>query len=196
MSRLGPDTYAAILPVTATFERLAVRYHVGGSVAMSAYGVPRASVDVDLVAHLGLGHVDVLVEQLGDEYYLDRDRVVEAVRGHGAFNLIHLDTMMKVDVFVADTDAFAEQEQIRARRVRLANDSDAPSLPVKSPEDLVLRKLIWYRMGREVSQHQWADVVGLLRVQADDIDGQYLERWAAELRIEDLLGRAIREASS
>ena len=118
----------------------------------------------------------------------------EAVLQRGAFNLIHLETMVKVDVFVPAARPFDQQELNRARPQTLDVVEDARVFFVKSPEDLVLRKLLWYRAGGQVSERQWSDVMGVLKVQQQRLDGEYLAHWAAELEIIDLLERALTEA--
>jgi hypothetical protein len=189
------DVLAALNPVVDLLERLRVPYHIGGSLASSAYGVPRASADVDVIAELELDHVDRLVAGLQEIYFVDRERVLEAVRRRESFNLIHLHTMMKVDVFVPERALFSRQEQARARREVFDVAQDARAFWVKSPEDLVLRKLSWYRTGGEASERQWSDVLGVLKVQAERLDRDYLSHWASELRVLDLLERALSEAS-
>ncbi len=196
MSQASPDALPAVTPVIEVLERLRVPYHIGGSFAISSYGVPRASVDVDVIAELQPGHVDSFADLLEDRYYVSRERVREAIRERGSFNLVHLDTMMKVDVFVPELIPFARQEQMRARP---ENFEFAPSprvFFVKSPEDLALRKLRWYRQGGEASERQWSDVVGLLKAQAGRLDRDYMIRWATELGVSDLLDRAMSEAES
>jgi hypothetical protein len=103
--------------------------------------------------------------------------------------------MVKVDVFIPEDRAFNRQEMQRAVPRTLQTDQGARAFAVKSPEDLVLRKLIWYRAGREASEQQWNDVVGVLRVQVGRLDGEYLSRWAVELAVADLLERALAEAT-
>ena len=193
-SRTLPDAFAAMTPVVDALDQLAVRYHIGGSLASSAYGVPRATPDVDLVADLRPEHVDAFVGRLEAEYYLDRAGVLEAVRQRRSFNLIHLNTMIKVDVFVAEARPFDRQEQSRAQPQILDVAENARAFFVKSPEDLVLRKLLWSRAGGEVSERQWSDVIGVLKVQAKQLDRDYLAHWAAELELDDLLERAFAEA--
>jgi hypothetical protein len=111
-----------------------------------------------------------------------------------SFNLVHLDTMIKVDIFVPKALPFDAQEQNRARPQSLDVGEPAHTFFVKSPEDLVLRKLSWYRTGGEVSERQWSDVLGVLKVQADRLDRDYLLHWAAELGVCDLLERAVADA--
>lgn len=185
------DPVDALTPVIDTLEQLGVRYHVGGSLASSAYGLPRASADVDLVADLRSDHVDPFVHRLEGEYYVHKDSVLEAIERRGSFNVIHLDTMVKVDVFLPEARPFDQQELSRAQLRTLDVRENARAFFVKSAEDIVLRKLSWYRAGGEVSERQWSDVVGVLKVQAGRLDGGYLTRWATELKIDDLLERAL-----
>jgi len=128
-------------------DQLNVRYHIGGSLASSTYGTPRATADVDLVAELDFEQIDSFVRQLQDGYYVDRAAVEEAVRLRRSFNLIHFDTMIKVDVFIPESLGFDQQELNRARPQPLDAAEQARTFFVKSPEDLILRKLTSYRAG-------------------------------------------------
>lgn len=192
----APRVADALAPVANLLERLGVRYHVGGSVASSSYGAPRATMDVDLVADLRPEHAAPLARELQTEYYVDEDVVRDAIARSRSFNVIHLQTMIKVDVFVPPDRPFDRQEMARARVRTLDLAPGARSFPVKSAEDRVLRKLEWYRAGGEVSERQWGDVLGVLKVQAAALDRAYLDRWAAQLSLADLLERAWGEASA
>jgi hypothetical protein len=179
--------------VVDTFDRLGIPYLVGGSLASSLYGIPRATQDVDIVARLGRRDVQPLVSALRETFYLDQQAILEAVEQRGSFNLIHLGTFLKVDVFV-DKDDEASRAQLERRR-RYEIDGDPPrSLVVASPEDVVAHKLYWYRLGDEVSDRQWSDVLGVLRVSGDRLDMEYLRRIATLLGTQDLLERALDEA--
>lgn len=188
------DALLALTPVVDALEQLGVPYHVRGSVASSSWGLPRASVDVDLVAELRADQVDKIVGLLEGAYFVRRETVLEAVQRRRSFNVIHLNTVVKVDVFVAEARPFDRQEMSRAREHALESSEEARTFLVKSPEDVVLRKLSWYRTGGEVSERQWSDVIGVLKVQADRLDSDCLARWATELEVDDLLERALAEA--
>lgn len=101
-----------------------------------------------------------------------------------------------LDVFVPESHPFDRSELSRARPQTLDVAEDARAFFVKSPEDLVLRKLAWYRGGGEVSERQWGDVIGVLKVQAELLDRDHLTHWAAQLGLTDLLEGALAEASS
>lgn len=174
--------------ISNALERLGVEYLVGGSVASSVHGVPRATNDVDLVARLGGRHVDALVDALKRDFYVDGDMIRDAISRRASFNVIHLATMLKVDVFVFDDSAHAREEMARRQSIELAPGQ--PPVWMASPEDIVLQKLDWYRKGGEISDRQWGDVTGVLTVQGAALDREYLERWATTLGLTDLLQRA------
>ena len=189
------DALTALLPVIDAFERLGVPNYVGGSLASSAHGVVRATLDADLVADLGPQHVAGLVEALRADYYIDAGMIRSAIATRSCFNLIHLATSFKVDVFVLKGRAY--DRAALARKEKRSIDTDSPEIQVflASPEDTVLAKLEWYRLGDEVSDRQWRDVLGIFKLQQGRLDWDYLEKWAGELKVADLLGRARREAS-
>ncbi len=197
-----PDMLLALGPVVAELERLGVAYFIGGSLASSTYGVARATLDADLVAELGATQVGALVAALQATYYLDEPAIREAVRRRASFNLIHLATMIKVDVFITKGRPF-DIEALQRRRQESLDDTveaapgaaDAPRrYAIASPEDVILAKLEWYRLGGETSERQWGDILGVLKVQGDALDVAYLRQWADTLTVADLLQRALVEA--
>ncbi|MEN6493872.1 MAG: hypothetical protein ABFD16_06230 [Thermoguttaceae bacterium] len=188
------DALTAVGPVIAALERLQVPYYLGGSIASSAYGVARATLDVDLVASLAQEHVAPLTEMLSPAFYVDSNMISDAVRRHSYFNVIHLATMFKVDVFVVKNRMYDLTALQRIRRDSLDLENPDRQFYLASPEDVVLNKLEWFRLGDEVSERQWRDVIGVLAVQGSSLDREYLHRWAAELGVADLLERACREA--
>ncbi|HEV8248317.1 MAG TPA: hypothetical protein VGP93_21220 [Polyangiaceae bacterium] len=174
-------------------DALDLRYVVGGSIASSLHGVPRSTNDIDLVVVLAGKHVDDLVARLASSFYVDKDMIVDAVRRHSSFNIIHLATMYKVDLFVADRSELCEQEFARGEAVRLG---DPPrDVWICSAEDIVLQKLDWFKKGNEISERKWTDLMGVLKVQGSRLDLDYLRRWAAALGVSELLTRALRESA-
>jgi hypothetical protein len=102
--------------------------------------------------------------------------------------------MYKVDIFVPPSHPWAQQELARRRSEQVGAEHDAESLYFCSPEDIILHKLEWYRMSSGVSDRQWSDVLGVLKVQATALDLAYLKHWANELDLTDLLNQALQEA--
>jgi hypothetical protein len=190
---IASDILAAMRPVVEALERLGVRYHVGGSVASSALGVARSTLDVDLVADLRQDHVDDLVSALELGYYIDGDMIRDAIRRRSCFNVIHLATMLKVDLFVLKQRPYDRLAFSRAAPAVLEEEEGARSYLLASAEDTILNKLEWYEMGGRVSDRQWGDVLGVLRVRGDALDLDYLRRWAEELGIRELFERALAE---
>jgi len=196
MSQLSDDLLAAMTPVIEQFERLGVRYYVGGSAVSSNYGVARSTLDVDLVADLSQEHVTVLVEGLKADYYVDARMISDAIARKSCFNVIHMPTSFKVDIFAVKNRQYDRVALQRIRKDSLDKEHPSREFFQASPEDIVLSKLEWYRLGDEVSEPQWADVLGVLQVQQDALDRPYLEEWAAELGVADLLERAWKEAGA
>jgi hypothetical protein len=190
------DLLAALTPVAEALEALGAPYYVGGSVASSAHGVPRTSIDADLVADLQPAQVGPFTARLQGRFYVDEDRVRAAVLARRSFNVIHLDTMFKIDVFVTRRRPFDHEAQRRAHSLPLVGAASARSFPVSSPEDTVLAKLEWFRAGGEVSERQWTDILGVLRASGGQVDSSYLRKWAVALGVADLLERAEREATA
>lgn len=187
-----PDILATITPIVEALEQLGVPYHIGGSVASSVYGLPRLTIDVDLVADLRLEHVKPLVKLLQATYYIDDDMIRDAIRRRSSFNMIHQDTFLKVDVFIPKSRLF-DQEELNRVQTKVLEGNDHPFY-VASPEGTILNKLEWYRMGGEVSDRQWNDILGVLKVQGTNLDMSYLQHWAANLNVTDLLERALVDA--
>lgn len=191
-----PDLWRAVLPVVDLFESWDVPFHLGGSVASSFLGMARSTLDADLVADLKPIHGSMLLQALQETYYLLEDRIFSAIRQRKSFNLIHLATMFKVDIFVQPRSPF--DRQVMARRISLKVRDIDRSLHFCTAEDIILHKLLWFQEGNQVAQRQWRDVQGVLRLQAESLDRDYLKQWARELGISDLLGEALeeRDASS
>ncbi|HEU4883437.1 MAG TPA: hypothetical protein VFT45_14345 [Longimicrobium sp.] len=181
------------LRVIRTLDLLGVRYVVGGSIASSIYGIPRATQDVDVVADLKEEHIPGFVAALRDDFYLDEPAVRDAVRRRSTFNVIHLHTMFKVDVFVAKEDRATAQELARGQPYIPPEIPDA-QIALASPEDVVVQKLYWYRLGDHVSERQWTDAIQVLKLRGSVLDHSYMRDLAVEMKVEDLLARALRDA--
>jgi len=185
------DVVDVALLVTRALERCGVAYFLGGSLASSFQGEPRATNDVDLVVDLAERDVAPLLAALGPDFDVDEVALRRAVRERASWNLIYVPAVTKIDLFLLRDAPFDASEFARRQRVEVR---ESQALFVKSAEDTVLRKLLWYRSGGGVSDRQWRDVVQVLRQSRALLDDAYLDLWARRLDLEELVARAREEA--
>jgi hypothetical protein len=190
-AEIAVDVLDITLRVTGVLERNGIGYFLGGSLASSFQGEPRATNDIDLVVDLEESQVGGLAAELGADFDVDEVALRRAAAEKSSWNVIYLPTATKIDLFVLRDSPFDRSEFTRRRRVEVRAGR---SLFVKSPEDTVLRKLIWYRTGGEVSDRQWRDVVQVLRQSRAQIEARYLDEWAGPIGVADLLQRARKAA--
>jgi len=179
--------------VIHALEKLHIPYVICGSLASAVHGVMRATMDTDIVADLGEEHAQPLADALGGTFYADVEMIRDAIEHRGSFNLIHLETMFKVDVFIPKQREFDRLQLQRRTAQVIATDPEEVAF-VASAEDTILAKLEWYRMGGDVSDRQWRDILGILKVQAESLDLEYLRKWSTILGVSDLLETALAEA--
>ncbi len=179
--------------VVSVFDELELRYAIGGSFASSAHGEPRFTRDVDISVEPFPGREPEFVGHFSQPYYVSQSAVEQANADRSCFNLIHTTSGFKVDVFVHKDRAFDVEVLDRRRLADLGGDGLGQFYLV-SPEDIVLLKLEWFRLGGETSEQQWRDVLGLLRTQGEALDRNYLGAWSTKLDVNDLLSRALEQA--
>ncbi len=187
------ESLQVIREVVSAFERLGVPYAMGGSITSSLWGKPRFTADADVMVEPLPGKEAALCAGFGANYYISLSAVQEAVRNRSSFNIIHSPSGYKVDVFVRKDRPF-EQSAFRRTTTQQLPDFPNQVLNVVSAEDIILFKLEWYRLGGETSERQWSDILGVMQVRADQLDYAYLEHWARELGVADLLARAQADA--
>lgn len=180
------------LLVTNLLDELNIPYVIGGSMASIIHGMLRTTMDVDIVADIQQEQTQAFLAGLKNAFYADGVMILQAIQRRSSFNLIHLTTMFKVDIFIPKAHPFDQQQLNRRISERIAEDSDE-SIWVLSAEDIVLAKLDWFRLGGEVSERQWRDILGVLKTQQSDLDIAYLKEWAAQLGVTELMERALEE---
>src|SRR6266704_2497352 len=186
------DVMEARTPLIEAFGPLGITYYIGGSVSSSLHGMARRTQDVDVIADIGPAQVRSLVQALQNDYYVDEQAWQDAVRRGFPYNVLHLGTMLKVDLIPLKRRAFTREEARRAQTHVL----EAGTRPVRvaSAEDAVLTKLEWFEMGGRSSARQWNDILGIIKQQGAALDVPYLGQWADVLGVRDLLERALVEA--
>lgn len=182
------------LQVAETLTELGVEYALVGSLASSALGVPRATIDADMLVALADEHIMPLIAALEADFYVSEFAARDAIKRRSMFNVIHLATSFKVDLYVLPEAPFERQELSR-RQPRRFSDEDERELFMVTAEDLVISKLRWYELGERVSERQWRDLVGLLEVRCAELDWSYLKSWTEHFKLAGLLERARRESA-
>ncbi len=168
-------------------ERIGIDYMVSGSFASSLHGAPRMTRDADLVIESDEAKIRAFVRALGEDFYADEEAAAQAVRLCDLFNVVHLESGLKIDLIVRKDRPFSREEFSR----RSAGTIEGRSAMFVTPEDAILSKLEWAKKGN--SDRQRIDALEVIRVQGDRLDWAYLERWAKELGLGESLDRLKRE---
>ena len=166
----------------ARLERAGIAYMLTGSIALSYYAEPRMTRDIDLVAELSGRDSKAIAALFQPDYYVAEADVGRAIASGGMFNVLHLGKLVKLDFIVRKDTPYREHEFGRRRRVRLPGFEAW----IVSREDLILSKLAWAKDSD--SELQLRDVRALL---AGDVDRTYLERWAKDLSVTQLLRKCL-----
>ena len=192
------ELLAVMLPARRVLEDLHVPYYLGGSIASSLHGMQQLAQDIDLVVDFGDQTLPSLFAALGQHYLIDEDEAREAVRGHRPFPLIHLDSLMKVDVVFPKRDAFASSMRPLIRGYTL--DERYPPIQLASATEMLLFKVQRYQRDEQArtdgmqDDAEWNDILGMLKVQGPDLDLPLLEEWAGTLGLADTWQRALVDA--
>lgn len=187
------EPFRVLLQVDRILRDLAIPYALGGSVASGVHGESRATNDVDVLVDLGAALADRLVAALRPEFYVDGGAVADAIERRSSFNAIQFALAMKVDFFVSNGTGLDRLQLERRRPMALAG-ADGREVFVASPEDVVLRKLLWFRASGGALERQVRDVAGVLKIQGPRLDLAYLRGTAQALGIADLLEESLRKA--
>jgi hypothetical protein len=183
-----PEQQRVIRIVIEAFEQMGIAYAVGGSQASSVHGIRRGTEDADITVEPFPGRDEEFASKFNADFYADAAMIRDAIRRRSSFNLLHLPTGFKVDVFIRKDRPF--DLSVMSRRASVATEIDPQGAVYVSAEDIVLHKLEWFRLGGEISDRQWGDILGVLRVQGERLDNAYLDHWATELGVADLLQQA------
>jgi predicted nucleotidyltransferase len=168
--------------VSQRLESAGIEFMLTGSVAMNYYAQPRMTRDIDLVVALAPAHTEVFLSSFKADYYLDRQTVANAIARRTMFNLIHNDTIIKIDCIVLKNDPYRQEEFARRRQISL----DEFKTWIVSREDLILSKLLWAKNSK--SELQLGDVKNLV---GPDCDMIYLQSRAERLGLDELLREVL-----
>lgn len=176
--------------VLQRFNAKSIVYMLTGGIAVSYYGRPRFTHDIDFVVQASLDDASLFESLFQNDFYVSKEGIIDAVQHHSMFNLIHNDTGLKIDCWVAGNDEYA--------RIALSRRVKRPLFRseayISTAEDLILTKLDWFRKS-DVQKH-YDDVVGTLQVQSGRLDMHYLDEWARQMNLDDLLAEAIKSSEA
>lgn len=169
--------------VCGRLEKAEIPYMITGSMAANFYAVPRMTRDIDIVLEVKTKDVERMLALFRDDFYIDREAMIEAIGKKGMFNIIHGKHVVKVDFIVRKDAPYREVEFGRRRKIEV----DKGSVFVVSPEDLILSKLCWAK--ESLSELQLRDVRNLLKV-VKNLDNAYLDRWVRSMGLEGVYEKA------
>lgn len=171
-----------------TLERLQIPYLVCGSVASGGYGEPRMTRDIDIVIDLRFGKVAELSEAFpAPDFFVSKEAAIEAIRTEKQFNVIHLASANKIDFMIARDCVWSRVQLERRQRIPLFGNVEGFAA---SPEDIVLSKMLYYHEGG--SEKHLRDITGILSVQAEKIDRDYISQWATRLKVAEVWSAVLR----
>lgn len=188
------DAIEASRPLIACLQAFSIPCYFGGSIASSVHGTPRSTIDADIVADIRPNQVDGLYKRLNPIYYADLNSIHKATKMRESFNLLHRGMHVKIDIFVQRHYRYERQVMERIQMIAFDSDRDDDRLPFCSVEDIILNKLMWYDQGGRVSERQWSDLQGVIKIQRDALDRAYLDHWSRYLDIAGLLQEAYQQA--
>lgn len=158
-------------------ESAGLEYMLTGSMAMNYYAQPRMTRDIDLVVALSAKDADTVCSHFEPDYYISSEAVLTSISSQTIFNLIHQESIIKVDCIIRKNDPYRLVEFERRRRIQIEDFSTW----IASKEDLVISKLEWAKYSR--SELQLRDVKNLAET---GYDREYVERWVNELELSTL----------
>ena len=188
------EIISALEPLIKALDDTSIAYFIGGSIASSAYGLARATMDVDMVVNLKPFQIQSFAKMLKEEYYVDIEMIAQAVNNQSSFNILHLPTMLKIDFFILKEQPYSIKSFERRVLNTLDDSEDSIKVFLCSPEDIIISKLDWFRLSNETSERQWLDILGVIKVQKDNLDKKYLKHWAEQLNLLELLQKAFNQS--
>lgn len=183
------DSGSIITIIHQVLTELNIPYYITGGMAAIAYGEPRTTRDVDMVLSISLSEINALVQQLEQKgFYIPGVDDVKSGRMK-TLSITHIESISRADLVLSGNDEF---DRVKFERKRLVDVLSAGPAYIASPEDVILNKLRWRLQSQ--SEKQWRDVLGVLKVQGDALDFEYLNYWAEQLGLVEDLAMAMEQS--
>lgn len=176
--------------IVASLEQAEIAYMVSGSISSTFYGRPRSTQDVDIVIEASSEKLQELVTVLRNKnYYADDQAAMEALSQATLFNVFDATSGYKAAFIIRKNRPYSVEEFKRRKSVNLLG----LSVYLVAPEDAILSKLEWVKMGQ--SERQFSDALGVAVVQAERLDWEYMKKWSAILELDELYQRLTKESA-
>lgn len=176
------EQHELLLHVVNCYEQLKIPYLITGSIASIAYGEPRFTNDIDIVADIKTEQIDPLKKYFPDkDFYLEKESIKKAIVFRGQFNIIHPASGLKIDVIISRQDSFDKSRFSRSKRLQISENESAD---FAAPEDVILKKLEYFKQGG--SEKHLRDIASMLKISDELIDQNYILFWAEKLAVKDI----------
>lgn len=187
-----PQELKILADFAEILDKLQISYAIGGSIASSIYGQVRFTQDADITVEPFDDHAEKFYQDIKSDFYISKTAMYQALKDKTGFNLIHLSSAFKIDIFIRKDTNYQKQLLSRRKLIKL-QDSHQNPVSVVSPEDIILLKLQWYKQADCSSERQWNDVLGVIKIRKKEIDIEYLRKWSCILGINELLQNALKQ---
>ena len=177
------ETSLVLNQVISAFEELSIDYFITGSIASGVRGEFRATNDIDILAAIEPEDTDKFVDLVEQDFYADRISIANAIASRRSFNIVHKESIIKVDIFTKIDDLQTEQLK-RATSVEMQDINKL--VKIATAEDVIISKLVWFEKGGRSSERQWRDMLGVVSVSGTSLDTEYILFWSEKLNIRDL----------
>ena len=178
-----------LLLVCDTLDKLKINYMLTGAYAVSFYGRPRSTHDIDINISISTHNVKDIYNAFKDSFYISREQIEEAIRYQSMFNVVHNETIDKIDFWILKDDEF-DKERFGRRRKETVSGKE---IFISSPEDVILSKLDWYKKS-DIQKH-YDDVSGIFEIQQRNLDIDYVKKWAEKLSFLSILLEVIKRCN-
>ena len=165
--------------IAVKLETAGIEYMITGSMAMAFYSTPRMTRDIDIIIQVSPADVNIIMKLFRDDFYIDEESIQQAVLNKGMFNIIHNDSVIKIDFIIRKDEEYRIEEFSRKRKI----DIEEVSVWAVAPEDLILSKLVWVKQSQ--SELQLRDAQQMIALK--ELNDKYLEKWSKTLGVYDIL---------
>lgn len=179
------ETSKVLSDVVNILEELKISYFITGSVASGLRGQFRATNDIDIVIDLDREKIVPFHKKLEHQFFVDEEHIINSVSSGNSFNIIHIETVLKVDFFTKKDELQSTQLE-RSSSVVIPFSNPIISAKIASDEDVIISKMIWYKKGGYHSERQYRDILGVINVAGSKLDWNYIEKWSKKLELIDL----------